>query len=205
MATLKVFDGTAWQVVAGQGSPGQGVPAGGAAGALLAKNTAANLDTTWTQNTLTAESVGSASRLRINSPGANTGAGLQVMPPAASAPSADVWAAYGYTQTQQILRVIDQTGQVQWFVDKTGRPKQFAQFGTNVATTDSFGSLNVTFPEPFLTQPIVVGIEASGANLQCSLVTWSTTGCTFNFKFPNGGTVNAGSVRIMWIAMETRT
>lgn len=47
MATLKVYDGTAWQVVAGQGSPGVGVPSGGAAGNALVKASATSFDLTW--------------------------------------------------------------------------------------------------------------------------------------------------------------
>jgi hypothetical protein len=47
MTTLKIWDGTAWQTTSGQGANGQGVPAGGAIGAPLVKNSAGDYDTKW--------------------------------------------------------------------------------------------------------------------------------------------------------------
>lgn len=47
MATLKVFDGTAWNVVAGQGAPGQGVPPGGTTNQALVKTSAADYAVAW--------------------------------------------------------------------------------------------------------------------------------------------------------------
>lgn len=199
MATLKVYDGTQWNVVAGQGPPGMGVPPGGAAGTLLAKNTAANGDTTWTTNVVTAPS-----KLIVNPVGANAAA-INVQATAANAPALDVWARYGAAQTHQILRIVDQGGGVPWFIDKTGRPRQFVQFGDAQATTDVYGSIAVNFPEPFLTVPVVVGTEASGANLQCSIFAITTTYVGFNLKYPSGATVPNGYVRVQWFAAELRT
>lgn len=206
MATLKVYDGTQWQVVAGQGSPGQGIPSGGSTGTLLTKNSGANLDTAWTNPSVVVENAGGGqSRLAVNAPPVSTGAAMRVQPAATTTPALDVWAAYGQTQTGQIMRVINQGGGVEWFIDRYGKPKQFIQAGSNAGNTDAFGSFLVTFPEPFLTSlPFVVGTEASGVNLQCSIYTVSSTQVGFTLKYPNGSGVN-GTVRVNWIAVEIRS
>jgi len=202
MATLKLYDGTSWQPVAGQGSPGQGVPSGGSTGTLLAKNSAANFDTTWTPATLAADNVSGASRLRVNSLGAS-GAGLQVTSPAANMPAIDAWAP-NTGQTQQILRVIDQNGNVGWHVDRYARPKQFVQSGNYAGTTDGVGNIAFAFPEVFLSNPIVVGNEASGAAIWLHIYYIATNAVGFTCRTNTGGPVVNGNVRIYWIAVENR-
>ena len=46
MAQLKYWDGSAWQIAA-VGVDGEGVPIGGDAGQILAKNSSTNYDTAW--------------------------------------------------------------------------------------------------------------------------------------------------------------
>lgn len=206
MATLKVYDGTQWQPVAGQGSPGQGIPSGGSTGTLLVKNSAANLDTSWTNPSVVAENAGGGqSRLAVNAPPVSTGPGLRVQPPVGTSPSLDVWGTYGQTQSHQILRVVDQNGIVGWHVDRYARPKQFIQAGSASGPTDPSGNLVVIFPEAFLSSlPFAVGTEASGVNLQCSIYSLTSTYVGFHLRTPTGGPVN-GVVRVNWIAVEIRS
>lgn len=206
MATLKVYDGTQWQVVAGQGSPGQGVPAGGVAGALLAKNTAANLDTTWTTGTLV-EAGGS--RVAINGPPVSNGPALRVSPATSAAAAVDIWQAP--SQSGQILRIINAAGtNVPWFIDRYGYPRQFIQAGQVVVLTDAGGVAYFNFNEAFLTVPIVVCTDATnagGAGLCVSVFNTTTTGIGTKTSWlgPSGDVVRNANVRINWFAFELRT
>lgn len=203
MATLKVYDGTQWQVVAGQGSPGQGIPAGGVTSAILRKNSTANLDTSWTTSVLADND-----KVHVNPVGALP-AGINVQAPSAGAPALDAWARYGAAQTQQILRVIDQNGNVGWFVDKAARPKQFIQAATGTFTTDAGGVAYINFPEPFLSSlPTVVASEASnsaGGGIWLNVFNMSSTGFGFKAHWENGTIVANGLIRVNWFASEVRT
>jgi hypothetical protein len=47
MGSMKIWDGSAWQIVSQQGPLPPSVPPGGTVGQMLAKNTATNYDTVW--------------------------------------------------------------------------------------------------------------------------------------------------------------
>jgi hypothetical protein len=216
MATLKVYDGTQWQPVAGQGSPGQGIPSGGSTGTLLVKNSAASLDTSWTDPTMrlvgNALCVGTAPssmdsanvRLRVNANPALTNGALQVAPTAAAYPAADFYGAA--SQSNAIVTARDNAGTVGWFVDRYARPKQFIQAGNIVGNTDPNGLLYISFPEAFLSTPHVVCNETSDIRAFCYSIhaNQSTTGMLVRVLYHDGAPVGGG-VRINWIAFELRS
>lgn len=82
--------------------------------------------------------------------------------------------------------------------------KTVVQSGHSAGVTDAFGHFFVVFPVAFATVPVVVGTESSGAELQCSIYTGpSATGVGFAFRSPTGGVINAGNIRVSWVAIGT--
>jgi hypothetical protein len=168
MGTMKIWDGTTWQLVAQNGPAGPVVlPVGGSTGQVLAKQSGSDFDTAWRHDGVATFPTAAARTAAIPVPVLNqltmldtdpghvqywTGSSWAWIDPAAG------WAVYNPTWQTTNQPPILGNGSVSGRYARMGNVV-FVRIGLSIGSTSSSGTGNFAFSLPFPASPVAIAQE----------------------------------------------